>query len=605
MANAVGLAMQISANTTRLAAGLDEVNKRLSKTGNEAKKASNDLGVLKTIAIGGAVIKGFDLLASGLTSAASAAIGWANNVRQSIDATGDLAARTGIAVEALQGFQTAANLTGVQGLDKAVQKLTVTIGQAAASGKTDAFKKLGIDFDALQTQSPEDQFRTIAAAISKLPTQVERAAAAVKIFGKAGVELLPLFEENLAAIEERSKRLGIVLSGDQVSAVQDMNDALDLVKMTFDGIIGQVTANLAPVISGLAEEFLTFVEGFQAVEGGQIGGGGIADAITSALFDWAEFFAGIIDTFLAELNQWIAYFQGVAQTFVSVGDIFQRVGDGFTAAFLGVRSTLSQFVGDFAGVIAPIAGIFSSDAQQFLENFAQEMRRSATEDAETARKSLSDAVNGRAKQEQQAVSGPVSRVVSGARQRFDNRNSPEAQAERAAAAQQKLFDRLNANLISSAAQAEDVFGENVPAAVQDAGNRVTDLLADAFRDGTIDEGEQKKIAEAQAAYNKSITEGKAALEAGKKAEEERQKVMEKIAEKAAEIESERMAGLSELSTETLKASDVRSSEGASTFLRLVTGKQDPAIAEYQKQLKELQEMRKELKKIGGTVEIAA
>jgi hypothetical protein len=384
-----------------------------------------------------------------------------------------------------------------------------------------------------------------------------------------------------------------------------MNDALTLVSKTFDGIIGQVMGNLAPVITGLAEEFLTFVEGFQAVEGGQIGGGGIADAITSALFDWAEYFAGIIDTVLAELNQWIAYFQGVVQTFVTVGDIFQRVGDGFAATFFGVRAILNKFVGEFAAVIAPIAGIFSSDAQQFLENFAQEMRRSATEDAATARQSLSDAINGRAKQEQQQVTGPAGRIVASARERFDNRNSPEALAERAAKEQEKLFTRLTSNFVNAAAEAEEVFGGNVPAAVRDAGKKVADELAAANADGTIDAAEQKRIADAQAAYNKSIKDGKVALDAQKKAEEERQKVMEKVSEKAAQIESERLQGLSELSQESLKATDVRSAEGASTFLRLVTGKQDPAIAEYQKQLRELQEMRKELKKIGGTVEIAA
>lgn len=604
MATALGLAMQISANTTRLAAGLEEVNKRLDKTSKEAKKASNDLGVLKTLAIGGAVLKGVGLLASGFTSAASAALGFANDVRQSIDATGDLAARTGISVEALQGFQTAANLTGVQGLDKAVQKLTVSIGNAAATGKTEAFRQLGIDFAALQAQSPEDQFRTIAAAISQLPTEAERAAAAVKIFGKAGVELLPLFAENLAAVEDRAKRLGIVLSEDQVSAVQDMNDALDLASMAFDGIIGQVTANLAPVVSGIVEEFLQFVEGFQAVEGGEIGGTGIADAITSALFDWAEYFAGLIDGFIANLSEWGSFLQGVAAGFAAVGEVFQRVGDGFMAAFYGIRSALNTFVGEFAAVIAPIAGIFSKDAQAFLETFASEMRNAAQQDAAVAGEALRNALDGRAQPGQQGA-GVVSDVVSSARERFEGRNSPEAQAERAAKAQEKLFTRLSANFAAAAADAEEVFGDNVPQAVKDAGQRVADELAAARADGVIDEAEQKRIVEAQTAYNKSIAEGKKALDAQKKAEEERQKVMEKIAEKSAEIEADRLQALSQTSTESLKATDIRSSEGASTFLRLATGRQDPAIEEYRKQLRELQEMRKELTKIGGTVEIAA
>jgi hypothetical protein len=45
------------------------------------------------------------LLAGGFTSAANAIGGFVSNIRTSVDETAKLAARTGIAVEALQGFQ--------------------------------------------------------------------------------------------------------------------------------------------------------------------------------------------------------------------------------------------------------------------------------------------------------------------------------------------------------------------------------------------------------------------------------------------------------------------------------------------------------------------
>jgi chromosome segregation ATPase len=78
---------------------------------------------------------------------------------------------------------------------------------------------------------------------------------------------------------------------------------------------------------------------------------------------------------------------------------------------------------------------------------------------------------------------------------------------------------------------------------------------------------------------------------------------EQYAERAAEIEADRLDALSQASQQTVQATDVRSSEGASEFLRLATGREDPAISEYRKQLSELQKIAREIGKLGGVVDI--
>lgn len=78
---------------------------------------------------------------------------------------------------------------------------------------------------------------------------------------------------------------------------------------------------------------------------------------------------------------------------------------------------------------------------------------------------------------------------------------------------------------------------------------------------------------------------------------------EQYAQRAAEIDAERMDALSQVSQQTVQATDVRTSEGASEFLRLATGREDPAISEYRKQLAELQKIAREIGKLGGVVEI--
>jgi hypothetical protein len=90
-----------------------------------------------------------------------------------------------------------------------------------------------------------------------------------------------------------------------------------------------------------------------------------------------------------------------------------------------------------------------------------------------------------------------------------------------------------------------------------------------------------------------------ALETAKKIRD----LNEQYAQRAAEIDAERIDALSQVSQQPLQATDVRTSEGASEFLRLATGREDPAIEEYRKQLSELRKIAREIGKLGGVVEI--
>ena len=82
------------------------------------------------------------------------------------------------------------------------------------------------------------------------------------------------------------------------------------------------------------------------------------------------------------------------------------------------------------------------------------------------------------------------------------------------------------------------------------------------------------------------------------ADKEFSKLFEQAAAKQKDIDrvrAERQAALSGTSNESLKANDIRSSEGMAQFLALATGREDPAIAEYRKQTAKLEEMKNELR----------
>ena len=542
MATAVGLNMKITADTAGIGRGVTKTEQLMGRLSKSASSAAGSLRALVGIEIG-------TRLASGFASAARSAVDMASRVTESIAAMDDLAQRTGVSTDALQGFQVAADLAGVQNLEGALQKVSVVLGDAAAGSASaqKAFANIGLSVDDLLKLSPEDQFRAVASAIGDIQGPAAQAAAAVDLFGKSGVELLPLFASNLGEIEERAKQLGIVLSGDQVGAITEMDDALLMVRATFDGIIGQVTANLAPVVTSLAEEFLAFVESFNSFGGG--GGSGIADALTSGLLDFAEYMAGIFDAAISQFGEFGASLQTAASVFEFVGNVFVAVGESLRVVFNIFELAGNAIAMALGAFLEQIGSWVSSD----LEEFGRQFKENAIAAGKQNSKDLESAASGVVKASSaavfggsglpQAADGPATRAVRNAREQFDGRDDPARQAQKEADRAAKQAERERAAAAAVAAKAAE---------------------------------------EARKAEEKR-------LEAVKKADEEIAQVEQERAKRAAEIEGERLDALSRQSNQALSVSDIRSG-GISEVLRIATGREDPAVEEYRKQLGELRKI---------------
>ena len=548
MATTLALAMRASMSASGVVSGANDAAKAMDRMGRQAQKTANDVSAIKNIAIGAVFAKGVSMVADAFSSAGRAALSYAAGAAQAVDQTSDLAQRLGMSVESLQALQMAAKLSGIDDATGALQKLTVAIGTAAESGKTDAFTRLGVDFQELQAMSPEEQFRAVQAAIAALPTPTERAAAAVAIFGKSGVELLPLMNQNLAEVEERMRRLGAIVGTDQVEAIGGMNDALDMVQATFDGIIGNVVGNLAPVVESLASEFLAFVESFNTMNADS---GGIAGMLTDALLDIGDYFAGVFDNAIAS-------FDGFGVTLQEVGSVFEFVGNVFTAVAETLRAgfNLFQISGNVLAMglgkfLEGIGSWVSSDLEQFGKDLAANAQRQADQNSREMEGAASNAAQaaGRAvfggNASEGGAQGPARRAMIAARERM----TPEARAEREAARQAMAAEAKAAREAAAA----------------------------------------KAKADKEAADAKKRQE-----EAAKKAADIDSKINDKQGQ-IDDVAAERQKALGGKSNEALKANDLRSAEGMSQFLALATGREDPAIDQYRKQTAKLEEIRKELR----------
>ena len=302
---ALGLALQISASTAGLAKSVNEVNSKLDQMAEAGKKSAKDLAILKTIEISRALIDGVRTLTGLLSSAAASAKDLFDDSRQAIDAIGKLASQTGLAVETIQAYQQAADLSGVSTdeLARSLQKMQINLGKLNEESDDDPFTELGFSVVELQKLGAEETFEKIAGSIANLSTDAEKAAVANEIFGRNGVKLLPLLNQGADALQrqrEETEQLGI-LSEEQVRGVEAMNDAFTKVGAALGSIINQVTAELAGPIETITNQVLDMIK--------QIGTENIAAAITNTLLDFGEsfltaleFFATFMATFIEAIK---------------------------------------------------------------------------------------------------------------------------------------------------------------------------------------------------------------------------------------------------------------------------------------------------------------
>jgi TP901 family phage tail tape measure protein len=171
------------------------------------------------------------LSVAGLMAAGKAALDTADDLSK-------LSQKTGISVESLSLLKPIAEQSGIslEGLAKGMQKLATAMVEAAGGSKEqiETFSRLGVSVKdaAGQIRPTEAVLLDLADAFAALPDGAEKSALAVKIFGKAGVELIPFLNQGRAGIEElkqKFKELGLEISGDTAKAAEKFNDTLDTV----------------------------------------------------------------------------------------------------------------------------------------------------------------------------------------------------------------------------------------------------------------------------------------------------------------------------------------------------------------------------------------
>lgn len=234
--------------------------------GDEIRGLANTLGINVSPAVEKLASKFDGVSASvgnavlGIGAMVGALVSCTMSAAETADELMTLSKTTGIETDELQKLQYAANFVDVE-LDTmtgAMTKLTSSMSKARDGSKdaSEAFKQLHIRVtDAFgRLRDSNDVFYETIDALGRIKNETERDALAMKVFGKSAKELNPLIEAGSKQLKElgiEAENLGVVMSGDDLEALGELQDSMDRFKATTEGLKNSLALTLLPVLTAL------------------------------------------------------------------------------------------------------------------------------------------------------------------------------------------------------------------------------------------------------------------------------------------------------------------------------------------------------------------
>mgnify|MGYP000918031404 CR=1 FL=1 len=244
----------------------DNFSKTLQKTTDKTKKFKYQLNQAQNAAktMRQVVGKSFIALGAGAVAAGTGLWALSNKTAESLDAIDKMSERTGINRERLQELKYAAGQCGVEfeTIENAVKMLTKSMGKSSDGNKkiNTALQQMGVKINNVkgQLKPASDLFEEAALKLADMKDQTQRNILGQKVFGGAWQDLIPLINQGSNGIKEltdRSRKLGLIVSEDNVKAGVTFGDTLDDLKQSVQALGTKLITNLMPYLQK-ASDFL-------------------------------------------------------------------------------------------------------------------------------------------------------------------------------------------------------------------------------------------------------------------------------------------------------------------------------------------------------------
>ena len=248
----MSLLIRIGADTAQAERGISNVQSGMENT----QKKANGFGtkLKKGFAVAGKAALG---LSAGVTAVATAAVKLATNAAATTDKIDKMSQKIGISRTAYQELDFVMSQSGasVDSLQVGMKTLRTAMVSATEGGtkQTEMFEALGVAVTDNEgnMRSQEDVFFDTVAALQSVDDETQRAALATELFGKAGIEMVPLLNAGAGSIDEmrqQAHELGLVMDDEAIDAGVHLTDTIEQVKRAFSAIVTQLGVDLMPLI---------------------------------------------------------------------------------------------------------------------------------------------------------------------------------------------------------------------------------------------------------------------------------------------------------------------------------------------------------------------
>jgi hypothetical protein len=241
--------------------------KPLEKVGD-----ASDTAKIKSQALGTALGSlGADLVKVGLEAVKAAgafAVDLVTGFAESGDEVAKTAQKIGVGVDELQRLRFAGERSGIaaEQLTSGIRDFNTQLqeGLIKESGPAvDFIGELGLELSDLADLGAEDRIGLVADALGAVESEGEKSALAIKLFGGAGADILPLLEEGSAGIKalgDEAEALGGVMSEEAAGSAAELADSLFNLDTFIDGTKRQLSEALAPAASEVIDQVRELIE---------------------------------------------------------------------------------------------------------------------------------------------------------------------------------------------------------------------------------------------------------------------------------------------------------------------------------------------------------
>lgn len=189
----------------------------------------------------------------------------ATSAAKSADEMGKLSQRTGVTTESLSRLAYAASLSDATtgDLEMGFKTLSERMQDAASGGKESGamFQRLGVSVKNADgsLRGVDDVFADIAEQFKGMPDGAEKTAAAVDLFSRSGLALIPTLNngrDGLKQMADEADRLDKTISQKAAADAAQFNDDLVRLQAAIGGVSQEIGMAAVPALTALAQSFL-------------------------------------------------------------------------------------------------------------------------------------------------------------------------------------------------------------------------------------------------------------------------------------------------------------------------------------------------------------